>query len=247
MRFKSTFLVLVVATIQTSVALAADINKRIIAEIDPVAPGSAAYEEQSSGIATSKWGGLVDFNMGNVLSTGPEFWTGTFAAKGPSDGHSSYRREDLWPGERQKLDAIRLRWTLTRWEQPSSMRGWFIKGGYSYTRINSRANRYDESGGEGDALPVMIPSSMPNDDTDLVTDLRHGVVVGFGNRWLFVDQKISVSIGATFTKNFKRVISVDSKDPDARADYDDMISKLPDTRMSVRPTPEVNLGLGYAW
>lgn len=227
-------------------AQAADINRRIIAEIDPVAPGSASYEEDQTGIVTSKWGGLVDFNMGNVLSTGPEFWTGTFSAKGPEDD-SEYRREDLWPGERHKIDAIRLRWMITRWEQPQSMRGWYVKSGYSYTRINSRANRYDESGGEGDAIPAVIPSSQPSDDTDLVTDLRHGAVFGFGNRWLLFSQSLTVNLGASFTADFKRTVNVDSKDPDARADYEDMISSLPDTKMSVRPTPEVNLGFGYAW
>lgn len=227
-------------------AEAADINRRIIAEIDPVAPGSASYEESESGVTTSKWGGLVDFNMGNVLSTGPEFWTGTFAAKGPVD-ESSYRREDLWPGERHKIDAIRLRWTVSRWEQPQSMRGWFIKGGYSYTRINSRANRYDETGGEGDAIPAVVTTTSPSDDTDLVADLRHGAVFGFGNRWLLAEQSLSINLGASFTANFKRTVNVDSQDPDALADYEDMISTLPDTRMSVRPTPEVNLGLGYAW
>lgn len=226
-------------------ALGADINRRIIAELDPVAPGSAAYEQESSGIATSKWGGLVDFNMGSVLSTGPELWTGTFAARG--DAADPYRREDLWPGERHKLDAIRLRWTVTRWEQAQSMRGWFLKTGYSYTRINSRANRYDETGGEGDAVPVVVSTSTPDDDTDLVTDLRHGIIAGFGNRWLMVDQKIALSVGATFTHNFKRTVTVDAKDDDALADYEDMIAKLPDTRMSVRPTPEVNLGVGFAW
>ena len=105
-------------------------------------------------------------------------------------------------------------------------------------------------------FPVVLPASTfnivdygatPNDDTDLVTDLRHGVDYGFGNRWLLWDQKISVNVGATFTTNFKRSVSVDSKDPDALADYEDMISKLPDTRMSVRPTPEINMGVGYAW
>lgn len=229
-----------------STAQAADINRRIIAEFDPVAPSSAAYEEDSSGVTTSKWGGLVDFNMGNVMSTGPEFWTGTFAAKGPDDG-TDYRREDLWPGERHKLDAIRLRWNLSFWEQPQSMRGWYVKTGYSYTRINSRANRYDETGGEGDALPAVMSTSSPSDDTDLVTDIRHGGALAFGNRWLLVGQTISVNLGASITANFKRTVNVDAKDPDARADYEDLISTLPDTRMSVRPTPEVNLGVGYAW
>jgi hypothetical protein len=80
-----------------------------------------------------------------------------------------------------------------------------------------------------------------------VTDLRHGAVLGFGNRWLLMGQTLSVNLGASFTTNFKRSVDIDSKDPDAQADYEDMISTLPDTRMSVRPTPEVNLGLGYAW
>ena len=81
-------------------AQALDVVRSIIAEVDPVAPGSSAYEEKTHGVATSKWGGLVDFNLAGVISTGPEFWTGTFSAKGPDDPTQTYRREDLWPGEK---------------------------------------------------------------------------------------------------------------------------------------------------
>jgi len=241
-------LILTAAFLVAGTASAADVNRKIIAEIDPVQPTSASYEENVNGVTTSKWGGLVDFNAGGVVSTGPEIWTGTFSVKGPSsDSGDSYRREDFWPNERHKLDAIRLRWTITRWEQPSSMRGWFIKGGYSYTRINSRANRHTEAGGEGDAIPAILPSSDPGDETDLVSDLRHGVVGGFGNRWAFFDQKLTLNVGMSFTLNFKRTITVDSKDPNARADYEQMIADLPETRMSTRPNPEGNVGIGYAW
>jgi hypothetical protein len=228
-------------------AFAGDVNRKIIAELDPVAPSSAAYEETKNDIATSKWGGAVDFNMAGVISTGPEFWTGTFSQKGPDEDGKTFRREDMWPGERQKIDAIRLRWMLTKWELPGSMRGWFLKGGYSYTRINSRANRYSEEQGEGDAIPAGMFSAEPDDQTDLITDIRHGVAAGFGNRWLFFEQKVSVNLGASFTANFKRTVSIDSKDPNAQADYDDMIENLADTKMSTRPSPEINLGLGYAW
>ena len=228
-------------------AHAADVTRKIIAEVDPVAPSSAAYEQDHDNVVTSKWGGLVDFNMAGVISTGPEFWTGTFTVKGPDDPTQTYRREDFWPGERQKIDAIRLRWMITKWEQPQSMRGYFVKGGYSYTRVNSRANKYDETAGAGDALPANVLGTNPNADTDLVTDIRHGVVFAFGNRWLFFDQKVSVNLGASYTANFKRTVSIDSKDPNARADYTSMIESLPDTKMSTRPMPEANLLFGYAW
>ena len=34
------------------------------------------------------------------------------------DGNAeAMRREDMFPGERQKLDATRLRWNFTRWGQ----------------------------------------------------------------------------------------------------------------------------------
>lgn len=229
-------------------ALAADINRKIITEIDPVAPGSASYDQRATGIVTSKWGLGADFNLAGVLSTGPEYWTGTFTQKG-SDVSDTVRRENMFPGERQKLDAIRLRWMFTAWEQPSSMRGWFVKGGYSYTRINSRGNRYEEgvSGSNGDAVPANFIVGSPDDDTSLVTDIRHGVAAGFGNRWLLWDQKLSITLGTSVTGNFKRTVSVDTKDPNARADYDEMIEKLPDTKMSMRPLPEANLGLGWAW
>jgi hypothetical protein len=56
------------------------------------------------------------------------------------------------------------------------------------------------------------------------------------------------TIGASVTHNFRRVMSIDSKDQMAKNDYESMINNtLPDTRMALRPTPEVNLGLGYSW
>jgi len=228
-------------------ANAADINKKIILELDPVAPTTASYDETASGNATSKWGGSVDFNVGGVLSTGPELWTGTFNIRGPQDAGETVRREDFQFGERHKIDAVRLRWNLTKWEQPQSMRGWYVRTGYSYLRINSRANRYTEVSDDNDAIPFGIPVGRPDDNTDLVTDIRHGGMVGFGNRWLFAKQKLSVTLGASFTGNFKRSVDVDSKDPNARADYDALIEDLQDSRTTTRPSPEANLGLGYAW
>lgn len=233
--------------LSAGVAHAADINRKIIAEVDPVAPGSAAYDEARSGVTTSKYGLAADFNLGGVMSTGPEYWTGTFSQKGELT--ETVRREDMFVGERQKLDAIRLRWMFTAWEQPSSMRGWFVKGGYSYTRVNSRGNRYEEgtAGDNGDAIPANFIVGTPSDETSLVTDIRHGVAAGFGNRWLLWDQKLAITLGTSFTANFKRVVSMDSKDPNARRDYDEMIEKLPDQKMSTRMLPEANLGLGWAW
>jgi hypothetical protein len=235
------------AALASTSAFAGDIVRKITAELDPVAPSSAVYEESNSELASSsKWGGQVDFNLAGVVSTGPEVWTGAFTKKGTSDPEETYRREDFWPGEKHKLDAIRLRWNVTKWEQAQSMRGWFMKAGYSYTRINSRANRYTEDGGTGDALPAGILGS-PDDETDLVTDIRHGGMVGFGNRWLMYEQRISVTLGASFTQNFKRSITVESKDTNALADYENLIETIPDARMSVRPSPEANLGVGYSF
>ncbi len=227
-------------------AHAADINRKIIAEVDPVAPGSAAYDQQTTGVVTSKYGLGADFNLAGVMSTGPEYWTGTFTQKGVAQ--DTVRREDMFNGERQKLDAVRLRWMFTAWEQPASMRGWFLKAGYSYTRVNSRGNRYEEgAGGPNDATPANFIVGSPSDETSLVTDIRHGVATGFGNRWLVWDQKIAITLGTSITLNFKRTVAVDTKDPNARKDYDEMIAKLPDQKMSTRPLPEANLGFGWAW
>lgn len=243
---QSLFVALLGSVVYTPAAISADINRKIITELDPVAPASAAYEEEANGVITSKWGASADFNLAGVVSTGPEFWTGTFTVKGSEEASQSYRREDFWPGERHKLDAIRLRWNVTKWEQPQSMRGWFIKGAYSYMRVNSRANRYTESGGVGDALPAGILET-PGDETDLITDTRHGMALGFGNRWLMLDQNLSLTLGASITTIFKRSVLVDSTDANARADYDQLVRDLPDTKMATRPMPEANLSLGWAW
>ncbi|MCX6124716.1 MAG: hypothetical protein NTV34_08200 [Proteobacteria bacterium] len=228
-------------------ARAGDVIRSIIAEADPVAPASSAYEQSQSGVVTDKWGAAVDFNMGAKFSTGPELWMGTFVVKGPDgSGSPTARREDFWPGERQKLDATRFRWNVGYWEQGQSMRGWYFKAAYSYTKINSRANRYTESVDGANGLSY-IPSDSPGDETDLLTDIRHGISGSFGTRW-FVYERMTASVGASLTKNFKRAVDVDSSDGNAKADYEDLIEhKLPDTRISLRPTPEVNVALGYAF
>ncbi len=235
------------AAVFSTSAFAGEVNRRLIAEIDPVAPSSAMYEQQASGITTSKFGGSVDFNVGENFSTGPEFWSGTFLAKGDETGSASFRREDLFPGERQKLDALRLRWNVSFWEVPASMRGWYTRLSYDYIRVNSRANRYTEQVDSANALPVDFSGELPADETDLITDMRHGISVGVGNRWLVSNQKLSVSVGAGISRYFRRSVTIDSKDPQAVADYEDMINTLPDTRLALRPIPELNLGVGYAF
>ena len=227
-------------------AEAGDVVRQIIMEADPVAPTSSAYEQQTSGVTTSKYGAAVDFNMGATMSTGPEFWTGTFLVRGNDNG-SAVRREDMWPGERQKLDAQRFRWTFGVWEQGQSMRGWYFKTGYSWTKINSRANRYTEDTSNVAALASTTATDQPSDETDLVTDMRHGISVAFGNRW-FVTDRLAATIGTSLTHNFRRTVTVDSKDPMAKVDYEALINNtLPDTRMAARPIPEVNMGVGYSW
>ena len=225
---------------------AGDVIRQLVLEADPVAPVSSAYEQSVDGVTTNKYGASVDFNVGTYMSTGPELWTGTFLVRGDDSG-SPVRREDLWPGERQKLDAMRFRWTFGVFEQGQSMRGWYFKGAYSWMRINSRANRFTEDLGSSPALAVTSMKDQPGDETDLITDMRHGLSFAFGNRW-FITDKMMASVGASLTHNFRRTVTVDSSDSMAKADYESLINHtLPDTRMATRPMPEVNIGLGYSW
>lgn len=226
--------------------IAGDVLRDIIVEADPIAPASSFYEQGQSGVSTTKWGVGVDFNFGGRLSTGPELWTGAFLLKGPDMGSAGVRREDFWPGERQKIEATRFRWNLGYWQQPSSMRGWYVKMAYSYTKINSRANRYTEALDQNTGLTT-VKMDEPLDETDLITDTRHGISAAIGSRW-FIYERLTASIGASVTQNFRRSIDVDSSDANAKADYEALINNnIPDTRMSVRPTPEVNIGAGYAF
>lgn len=225
---------------------AGDVVRRLVLEADPVAPASSIYEQNQNGVTTSKYGASVDFNIGAYMTTGPELWTGTFLVRGDDSG-ANYRREDLWPGERQKLDAMRFRWTFGMFEQGQSMRGWYLKGAYSWLRINSRANRFTEDMASNPALATGTVLDQPNDETDLITDMRHGISLAVGNRWILGDSFMA-SVGASVTHNFRRSVSVDSTDPMAKADYEALINQtLPDTRMATRPMPEVNIGIGYSW
>jgi len=247
---KITWLVLLGSAVAASITPqrveAGDVIRRLVLEADPVAPVSSAYEQSINKVTTSKYGASVDFNIGAYMTTGPELWTGTFLVRGDDSG-ASYRREDLWPGERQKLDAMRFRWTFGVFEQGQSMRGWYLKAGYSWMRINSRANRFTEDMSAAPGLSTGSVLDQPGDETDLITDMRHGVSMAFGNRWIFGDSLIA-SVGASITHNFRRSVSIDSSDPMAKEDYEALINHtLPDTRMVTRPMPEVNIGLGYSW
>lgn len=238
---------MVLAAMMVTNVEAAEMNRRFVTEIDPVAPSSAMYEARASGIITSKYGASIDFNVGENFSIGPEFWSGAFLAKGDSADGVMLRREDLFPGERHKLDAMRLRWNMSFWEIPSSMRGWYARLSYDFVKVNSQANRYTESLNSANALPVDFSGDVPSDETDLITDTRHGVSFGIGSRWLLGGQKFSVTVGAGISHYVKRSVMVDSKDPQALADYEVMINTLPDTRLALRPIPELNMGVGYAF
>lgn len=227
-----------------STANGADVNRKICAEFDPEAPASAQYEQQADGVTTSKYGGNVDFNMGGNFSTGPELWVGNFMVKGQTGDTSPYLRTDLFPGESEKLEALRFRWNFTMWEQPQSMRGWYLKTGYSYTHINGTSNMFLDSAGGGSAPNL---SGSPSANTTMITDERHGVIAGFGNRWMFAEQKFSVTVGASATATFKRELTANGVDPNAIANYSKLIETLPDTRMSAKPLPEADLSMGYVW
>lgn len=96
-------------------------------------------------------------------------------------------------------------------------------------------------------MPIGVTLGNPDENTSLVTDIRHGFAFGCGNRWLFADQKFSFTLGVSMTRYAKRSLNVEGKDPNAKSDYENLIESIPDTRLSTRALPEANLGLGYAW
>ena len=220
-------------------------HQQLCIEIDPLGPASAIYESTNADMSASNFSAKVDFNVGGVLSMGPEFWSGAYVLKGTRDADALVRREDLWPNERHKLKGMRVRWNVTFWEVPASMRGWFLKAGLSYTDIASRANRYTEHGADGN-FSDLSAYGQPDDDPDFVNEVRRGVFLGFGQRWLFRN-RFSVTMELAYARTLSREINVDSSDPRARGDFDDVLETLPFTKFSAKPYPEANLGLGYSF
>lgn len=223
------------------IAMAADVNRHISVELDPLSP-MAAVRESNEGKPTSMFGGGVDFNLGNI-STGPEVWTGNFTRKGPTeDCEATMRVADLQCGDQAKLDAVRLRWTIGIWESHFTMRGLFLKGGYSYTKIQSRSTRSNIQ----DSAMRGIPA---DPTTAQITDMRQGGVATIGQRWAFWDHTGTVTLAMSYTADIRRSVTAEGTgDLDlAREDYDRIIERIQDTRMSVRPMPEFNLGFGYLW
>jgi len=230
----------------------ADTNRRLNIEIDPMAPVSSVYENKNYKYNSTKWGINFDFNVTNNISTGPELWVGNFNFYGPNSPDEPTRREDFIYGEKQKLESSRLRWNVTYWEHALSMSGYYVETAYNWTDILSRSKRsieIDDPTGEDNALPAGIQKmflSAENEDTDIISDSRHGVSLGVGERWMWARDRISFTVGASWTFNFKRSISHEGKDPDARADYDDLIENIPESKLSVRPYPEANVTFGIS-
>ena len=172
-------------------AQGADVNRHISVEIDPLSPAAAA-RDSAKGDPTSMFGGGVDFNLGNI-STGPEVWTGTYVRKGATgDCGNSLRATPLSIGELQcgdrfKMDAVRLRWTVGLWESTYTMRGLFLKGGYSYTKIQSKDTR-------GNALESSLRGVAQEPTTTDVVDMRQGGVAVVGQRWAFWDHTGTVTL-----------------------------------------------------
>lgn len=224
---------------------AASGTKVLILEIDPFKPITAAYDENAQkGVSAANWSGRVDFNVQGAFSTGPEFWVGNFVKRGRDYGDGQPRREELWLGEQQKLSASRFRWNFTVWEIGEAMRGWSLTAGYDYIRIDAKANRYTD--GPADTLPVGAPIDAPQDETDMVTDIRHGFHIGLGQRWL-IASRLTISLQLTLNTMSKRIVSVTSKDPKAEASYEALIETIPNFHSSARPYPEAGFGLGYAF
>ena len=220
-------------------------QKVLVVELDPLAPLQAYYDQSiKQGVSSNQWAGRVDFNVQGIFSTGPEMQVGSYVKRGVESNVNSVRREDLWPGEHQKIGLSRFRWNISFWEIPETMRGWFVTAGYEYARIDSKANRYTE--GPGDAVPVGAPIDVPDDETDLVTDIRHGVRLAFGERWVFAN-KYTTSLELSLHRMTRREVSVTSKDSLARADYDASVEELRIFPATARSYPEAKLGIGYAF
>jgi hypothetical protein len=217
-------------------AMGSDVPKYIAVETSPIAP-VAAVRESAQGNATSMWEFATDFNVNGKFSTGPELWLGTFAMRSKADDPTErVRREDLQYAERQKIDASSLKWNVTLFESGYSMRGWFLKTGYSYTKVLSRAHRYYETD--------FTLENAENTEAN-ITDYRHGVYGAFGQRWHFWNHNATVTVGVNYTHYFRRQIHVESPDVDAREDYLELIEKMPDARLSARPIPQADFRVGF--
>lgn len=242
MRFQLLTASFLVLSLGSVTAQAGELNRKMVVEVDPLAPvlGSTLT---SSGNSTSTYGFNVDFNL-NGITTGPEMWSGTFR-RNPKDPNSNHiRPEDLDPGEFYKMSATRFRWMVSKFQVPETMRGWFVRGGWSYTKITSRQTMNND-GSEGQDPVYLKDGTLPAQLESDIVDERQGIVLSFGERWAFMKNRISLSLSASYTYNFRRKISVDSEDPDAKADFEAMIEEIEDNRMSASPFPEAQLTFGY--
>ena len=238
MRLATKIFLVLVALGLTSQAYGMDVLRRLSVEIDPLAPVSAA-EETERGNETSMWGGNIDFNLGKV-ATGPEVWFGTYNRVGVSDEMDGEGPAELSTGESTKVTAMKLKWNITLYERPFVMRGWFFKAGVAYTHIDMRSKRNNE---DGFTVNNAVPDSYRSD----VGDTRSGINVGFGQRWTFLDNHGTITLGASYTSNFKRSVHTDSVDTGMTKQYNDLIDMPAFARLSTRAMPEAHLGLGYLW
>lgn len=200
-----------------------DQDRTFAIEFDAYTPVKASQSSDGEN-KVQEWGGEFQYNLkGIFVST--EFWFGEYEKDGAASGGAR-----LTEGETYEILYNRYQLFVGAFSKKEQMKGWYAKGGYSFTKVDTEATLLNDA----DSASV---SSYNNYD-----DSRHGMTISAGHRYTFLKNYCSLNLGLSYTRTTSRAVS--GQNPTLESRYESILANAGDKRLAGKDFPEIRVAVG---
>ena len=199
-----------------------DEDRTIAVEFDAYTPTKASRSNEGNN-KVQEWGAEFQYNLKSIF-VASELWFGEYKKIG--NGSAGAR---LTAGETYEILYNRYQLFVGAFSTKEHMKGWYAKGGYSYTKVDAEATLMNDS--------TSSVSSYNNFD-----DSRHGMTVSAGHRYTFLKNRCSLNLGLSYTRTTSR--SVAGQNPTLESRYESILANAGDKRLAGKDFPEVRVAVG---
>jgi len=200
-----------------------DQDRTYAVEIDAYTP-TKAYQGSEGNNKVQEWGGELQYNLTDIIISA-EFWFGEYEKKNNRPEGAS-----LSEGEAYDILYNRHQIFVGTFSKKEQMKGWYVKGGYSYTKIDAEATLLDKEG------------TVSGANYNNLDEVRHGITVAAGHRYTFLKNRCSLNLGLSHTKTTSRSISEQNANLESR--YGSILANAGDKRLGSKDFPEIRVALG---
>jgi hypothetical protein len=200
-----------------------DQDRTFAVELDAYTPTKASRSSDETN-KVQEWGGEFQYNLKKIF-VATEFWFGEYEKDGKSPTGAR-----LAEGETYEILYNRFQLFVGAFSKKQQMKGWYAKGGYSFTKIDTEANLINESEGS--------TGSIYNN----LDDSRHGMTFSAGHRLTFFKNYCSLNLGLSYTRTTSR--SITGQNPTFQSRYESILANAGDKRLAGKDFPEIRVAVG---